>query len=327
MIRCPVCRHEADHGCPACRGAGQVSQETHDVFTARLKLSVPELPTKPRLLTVLNFSGGTGSSCILWKLLREELERPDDLLVLSADPGMEDERTYRYIQEMSERCAKVGIEAQIAPGPNLYHDLVTMAERGAKRIDNPPYFVKKARGGVGQLVQKCTKEYKIAPMDRAIRLWLERNKGIALNNARLPGYVLKWIGMSYDELHRVSQPKAKYQRFGYPLIDLKMTKSDVIMWYASQGLNPPPRSVCVACFANSPAHYKQMAAERPEDFAKAVKVDQAIRHIGPAIGATQGELYVSRSMLSLEELVQRAEEQGDDNEPEMACDSGYCFYG
>jgi hypothetical protein len=303
------------------------SAEQPDWIRIKLELASAAPPEGQRLLTVLNFSGGTGSACILHMLLLDQIERPKDLLVLTADPGMEDERTYRYIHEMFERCAKAGIEARVAQGPNLYHDLVTAAERGATRLDNPPLWVKKPKGGVGQLVQKCTKEYKIRPMDQAIRAWLHEHKGIHPRAGHLRGYVLKWIGMTYDELHRVSQPAQKYQVFGYPLIDRKMTKQDVQAWYVEHGLASPPRSVCVACFANSPAHYVSMAKERPTDFAKAVAVDKAIRGLGPQIGATQGELYVSRTMLSLEELVLKAELDEDTHDDmQDACSSGYCFY-
>ena len=288
---------------------------------------------KESLLTVLNYSGGQQSSCILWMVIKGVIERPKNFLVMNADPGMENSNTYRYNVMMFEECRKASIPALTAPGPNLYKDLTELHKTKKTRIDNPPYWTKDFNSGKrGRLLQKCTREYKIAPMDRAVRSYLKANFGV--ENKLRPGLVKKWIGFSFDEVHRIKPSAQKYIDFEYPLVDLRMRKMDVIKWFEEQQLPIPPRSVCNACFANGANTFKKMAQERPEDFQQAKRVDEAVRDLSQ-IGV-KDEVFVSHELLSLAQLekdgFEREEVQrflpgfgADGDADDWGCDSGYCF--
>lgn len=272
-----------------------------------------------RRLTVLNFSAGSQSTAILWMVLRGELETPDNFVVLSADPGMEGRRTREHRAEMFARCAEAGITAAVAPGPNLKSDLLQI--RTKKRIDNPPFWTLSPGGSVGRLQHKCTRHYKIAPMDRWIRAWLEREWDIPANRKTLPrGLVIKWIGFAADEGARVKPPRRKYIRFEYPLIRLGMTRADVSKYYADRDLVEPPRSVCNACFANDVAHYRTL---EPEDLADAVAIDDVVRDMS-SVGVDD-EVFVCRSMMSVREMVERGFDLEDEVVEASRCDAGYCF--
>jgi len=277
-------------------------------------------------LTVLNFSGGKQSSALLWMLIRGDLDRPENLVVLNADPGMENSRTYDYIDMMFDKCEKVGIEAYTVPGPNLYEDLIRLPETDKSRFDNPPYWTKANDGSVGRLRQKCTSVYKIAPMDKEIRRILDNRYDIPRDATNLGhGIVEKWIGFGYDEVDRVKPPSRKYIRFRYPLIEMEMSKQDVTDYYESNNLPIPDRSVCNACFANDLDTFEEMYEERPSDWEQAVKVDEAVRDLSQ-IGV-HDEVYVSHAAKPLKVL---ADEDFDLNDQEgelqqRSCDSGYCF--
>ena len=277
--------------------------------------------TDSRLLTVLNFSGGKQSSALLWMVLRGDLPRPDNFIVLSADPGMENTHTYAYVDRMQRLCAEQGIEARTAPGPNLLNDILALKSSGKTRFDTPPYWTKSEKGKRGRLKQKCTYAYKIAPMDRYIRKRLREIHGISETNKRFSGFVEKWIGFSSDEVHRVSTPKQKYVRFRYPLIELGLDKLGVDAYFKRIGEQPPPRSVCNACFANDAATFKLMKKERPLDFAQAVAVDESVRD-WTSIGV-HDEVYVSSSLLPLKQLCDEAADLPDLDD--WSCDSGHCF--
>lgn len=284
--------------------------------------TVTSPPFEPPKLTVINFSGGKQSSAILWMILRGDLPRPANLVVLNADPGMENSRTYDYIEMMFEECEKAGIEAYTVDGPNLYKDLV---ELEGTRVDNPPYWTLDDKGKRGRLMQKCTKHYKIAPMNRAIRRILEDRYDISRKSKRLgSGIVEKWIGFSYDEADRIKPPSRKYVRFRYPLIELGMANSDVIDYYLDNELPIPDRSVCNACFANGLDTLKEMHDERPEDWEQAVEVDEAVRDMG-SVGI-RDDVYVSSTTTPLTELAENGFETDDGtDEDEHSCDQGYCF--
>lgn len=277
------------------------------------------------LLTVLNFSAGRQSSCLLWMVLLGDLDTPDNFIVLSADPGMEDSRTYEYREMMFDRCKIAGIEAYVAPGPNLYEDLTNISP-DQSHLDNPPYYTLDEDWNYGKLRHKCTEEYKIRPMDRFIRHYMEEHFGIHHNARRGLGTdtVEKWIGFSYDEVERVKRDRRNYIKLSYPLIDMKMTIEDVEQYYEENNLPVPPRSACNACFANGTKTFYQMWKNRPSDWKQAVEVDESIRDLSN-IGVND-EVYVHNKRIPLTAL---AELKFEDPDPEdmdnWACTSGHCF--
>jgi hypothetical protein len=273
------------------------------------------------LVTVLNFSGGKQSSLLLHMVLTGVMERPENFIVLNADPGMEDSRTYAYVEKMKRLCEEAGIYFETVEGPNLYDDLVNFKHMMSTRIDNPPFWIEHRNGTRGKLIQKCTHHYKIAPMDRAIRRILEERFGISKRSGRLgEGIVEKWLGFSFDEVHRIKPPSQKYIRFRYPLVDMKMTKEGVVNYFIDQAIEIPPRSVCVACFANSPDMYVEMRKMRPDDFRKAVKVDESIRDLSKM--GVKLPAYVSSLLKPIESINEDDVSQDMSND---SCDSGYCF--
>lgn len=273
----------------------------------------------PRLL-VINFSGGVQSTALVYMVLRGELPLPvslSNVVVLTADPGMEMTGTYETVRQVQAACEEAGVRAYTVEGPSLYEDLTR--DPAPTRLDNPPYFVRKGSGEKpGRLRQKCTRQYKIRPMNRAVRDEL-RLRGIPVRGPRAHGVVEKWIGFPLDEVHRFSMPDNDYERFKFPLADLRMTKADVKSWLEKQGLPVPGRSVCAACFANTPAFFCRMKDNDPEAWAKAVAVDTAVRR-HPAM-AGMGAIFVSDTMRPLASIVG----SDDADRDELSCDTGYCF--
>ena len=274
---------------------------------------------KPPFITAVSFSAGTGSAALVWMLLRGELPRPKRIVIQAADPGLENHLTIAYRDHLLELLRSAGFFAEVVPGPNLYRDILALKSTGKTRFDTPPYFTKNADGTTGQLKQGCTKFYKIAPMRRHLRrhLWREWR----IKNMR-PGLVERWIGFTYDERHRVKPSKIAYEVMRYPLIEAKITKKDLLEWYAAANIAVPPRSVCNACFANRPEFYRDMAANRPQDFEQACAVDESVRdwtciHV-------REQVYVSPTLLPLRILGQESAENPYDG-IEDGCDSGYCF--
>jgi len=275
-------------------------------------------------LTVLNYSGGRQSACLLWMLMNGDLPMPNPFVVLNADPGMENSQTYKYNLAMERECEKAGIEYVTCPGPNLYEDLINLPHTKATRMDNPPYWTKSEAGKRGRLPQKCTQHYKIAPMDREIRRQLERRFNISQKSKRLgEAIVHKWIGFSFDEVSRLSRPGQNYVAFRFPLIEERMDKQAVLQYFLDRGIPIPPRSVCNACFANGTSTFRDMYENRPEDWEQAVAVDEAVRN-WRQIGV-RDEVYVSATLTPLRELPRKGFLMEEDDADNYSCDSGYCF--
>ena len=275
------------------------------------------------VLTTLSFSGGTGSGAIAEMLLNGDLECSTQLLVCTADPGMEDSRTYDYVAEMAERFAAAGIEHRIVK-TDLYGEFLKAVENKATRFDNPPFWTKnKKTGKRGRLMQCCTHAYKIAPMRRIVREVLARDFQVRINGRPKKDSVRTWIGFTSDEVSRIKESEIKYTYNAYPLVAKKMTKQDVYAYYAKIGRKLPPRSVCSACFANDLGHFKDMYLNRKKDWEKAVAVDEACRDL--SCMAVEDECYVSSTLVPLKDLPAMNFIVEDMPLFEMECQSGYCF--
>lgn len=274
-------------------------------------------------LTALSMSGGS-QSYLLWKLIvLGILERPDNFLVTNADPGMENAATKAVVQSVKQECADLKVPF-LRVERNLFEDIMRLKRGELTRLDNPPFWTRnRDTGKRGRLKQSCTPYYKIAPMDAAIRQWMEDNIGVSKTNSRLgSNAVRKWIGFSADEVHRIKEPKQEYQYFEYPLIEMGWGEAEIVGCYLKHGIPRPPRSVCNACFANDVAHFHEMHLNRPEDWAQAVMVDEAIRDL-TCMGVTD-ECYVSWTLIPLRKLAEMGFPEIDGEKVEL-CHSGHCF--
>lgn len=175
-------------------------------------------------LVQLAYSGGKASECLLWMILKGDIVPPAKLIVTCANPGMEHPMTHVHTKAMEQRCKDAGIPF-LRANDNLYEGLMKAKASGATRFDFPAFFTKnRTTGKIGKMMQKCTKEYKIAPMDRLARHWMDANLGISKRTKRIGEKILcKWIGFTFDEAHRIREHKcAKYVHFDYPLANLRI---------------------------------------------------------------------------------------------------------
>lgn len=275
-------------------------------------------------LTALSFSAGKQSTAILHMVLRGDIERPRNFIVVNADPGMENSRSYEIVDDMERRC----IEAKIPflrTARSLYEEILGLKTSGKTRFDTPPFWTRNRETGKrGRLMQGCTGAYKITLMQRAIRNWMYENLGVPLNRTDLgTNSIRQMIGFSNDEWMRIKEEKQEYVELVYPLIDLKMGEEKITAYYLKNNLPIPPRSVCNACFANDVEHFQEMHNNRPNDWAQAVAVDEAIRDLS-CVGV-RDECYVSWTLIPLTELARLGFPDVDGEREAMQCHSGHCF--
>lgn len=279
------------------------------------------------ICTQLSFSAGTGSGDIIERVLRGEIERPENFVVIRAHPGMENGSSNTYARDVHARCLTAGIP-YIETGRNLFQAILAIKRSGRTRFDMPPWWTRnRETGSKGRLKQKCTKWCKIGPMDSAMRRWMHVNLGVSMTSKRIgTGICRKWIGFSHDEWHRIKEDKRKYIVIDYPLVNLKITKAGIVGDYLRWGKPLPSRSLCNACFANDVAMFKEMHDNRPDEFwGEAVPVDEAIRDLR-CIGVND-ECFVSSTLIPLRELAAmnfilppKVREEADEK-----CHSGHCF--
>jgi len=318
---------------------------------------------KPILLTTLSASWGRQSTWLLWEMILGLRPVPENFVALTADPGMEKDRSYAYRRWMLDICRENGIEVRICEGKNLFRDLtegvretkvrarsafngndvqweaflnqIAHVDRSVRRaflidsigfvprLDNPAYFLKKADGKRGKMSQKCTREYKITPMRQEIRRILFEKYGINPRGG-IPGKVESWIGFATDEAHRVKESDRQYITLRYPLIEAGLDRPTIDNKYRDHGVPIPPPSVCNGCFAHGLAAFSVMHRDEPEDFAQAVEVDEEVRDMR-LFGFTN-PVYVSDTLIPLRQLAEMGFDLGDPwKNEEHSCSSGVCF--
>lgn len=211
--------------------------------------------------------------------------RPMPEVAIFADTGWEPQNVYRHLWWLVEQLPFPVI---IASRSNIREDQIRNAETGA-RVAAIPYFLE----GAGMGRRQCTKEYKIDPIRRAIRSYL----GYGRTQRIPPNSVEMWIGISLDEASRAKPSQVQYIKHRWPLLDLRMRRSDCLRWINDHGYHEPPKSSCIGCPFHSNSYWKAMRDKNPEEWAQAVEIDRKIR----TGGRMKHKQYLHRSCKPLDE--------------------------
>ena len=123
--------------------------------------------------------------------------------------------------------------------------------------------------GQGLIRRQCTGKWKIAPMRRMIQ---KLRKGQPVE---------QWLGISLDEVQRMKPSNVKYITNRYPLIERKMSRWDCKLYLERNGIEIPPRSACVFCPFHSRSEWRDIRDNAPDDWNKAVEIDNLIRKARP----------------------------------------------
>lgn len=163
---------------------------------------------------------------------------------------------------------------EVANG-NLSEDLDDATAGRIKRFPNPPFFVKNDDGSRGILNRSCTRDYKITPVRREAKLRIGHVPG-----ARLPKepVVEVWIGITTDEVHRMSLSPEPWIYHRHPLIEIGWTRQDCDKFLFDLFGIHFGHSGCIDCPFRSPEEWLAMQRDDPDDYERACQDDEKIRH-------------------------------------------------
>lgn len=237
-------------------------------------------------MRVLSFGAGTQSSAVLG-LIEEGKLPPVDFAVF-ADTQCEPDEVYEWLDKIK---AWAKTEIIIATAGNLMDD----ALKNSRFASMPLYTSGNARDdNDGQLRRQCTREYKIAVVQKAIR----KRLGYAPKQ-HMKHHVDMLIAMSLDEVMRMKDSREKWITNKYPLIfDIPMHRQQSIDYVKTLGLGTPPRSSCMVCPFHSNAEWKHIKDTEPHNWQKIVTFDKAIRKL-PRM---QSETFLHKSCKPIDEI-------------------------
>lgn len=260
------------------------------------------------MVQVISLGLGVQSTALYYMSSMGLLPKAD--VAIFSDTGKERNGTYEYLTFLLRwQKENTGIPIVVLSERNLYKDLLNPPH--GLHFSSLPAFTKNANGSVGMLRRKCTSEYKIQVISDYIRDHIYHlPKG-----ARRPATAV-WLGITLDEISRMSVPYNAWEIKTYPFLGqclyknkaadpldwaIPMTRGDVVDWYAKHNLPVPPKSGCVFCPYQSDHNWALKKKNDPDDFAAAVQVDKAIRN-STKFGI-RNPVFLHRSCVPLDEAV------------------------
>lgn len=210
----------------------------------------------PRLF--ISFSGGETSGYMSQFLINNLPKQYDEVLVLFANTGQENEETLKFVKKCDEyfNLNVVWVEAEVNPEKRkgTRHRVVDF--NSAARDGKPFEDVIRKYGIPNQAYPHCTRELKLQPMTSYLRSigWKKGTYDVA-------------IGIRADEIDRVSA-KHKENNIIYPLIQMKeTTKPDINTYWKNMPFRLNLKGYqgnCKWCWKKSFRKHFALMEENPE---------------------------------------------------------------
>lgn len=216
-----------------------------------------------------------------------------------ADTGDEPPSVYAYLNTLTPLLAFPVIRVIASSGDTLSVASTKLRERkdgtGSYVRQSIPGYVEK-NGEPSILVRGCTRDYKIRPINVAIRRLQRRHEA---------SKAVDWLGISTDEADRMAPSRERGITIRWPLIEMNMSRADCLSWMALNSLPQPPRSACVFCPFHSDAEWLRLRREEPEAFAAAIAYEERMHSaLAQATRPTSkhGRIYLHKSLMPLRDV-------------------------
>jgi hypothetical protein len=256
-----------------------------------------------KLIRILSLGAGVQSSTVALMIARGDLP-PVDCAVF-ADTGSEPARVYQWLDWLEKQLPFPIIRAR-REGQTLGEMMIDIAHNPVTRTAMAPWYVTGEKGSV--LPRQCSKEFKTRVVNREVRKML----GLARKQQGPKELACEMLlGISLDEMERMKENELKYVKNVFPLVDLRITRNDCLRWMEARQYPTPPKSSCIFCPYRRNHQWRDMRDNAPDDWAKAVEFDKAIR---PGFHGMEGQAFVHQQRVPLEEVdLSTAEDRGQGN--------------
>jgi hypothetical protein len=166
-----------------------------------------------------------------------------------------------------------------------------------------PVFIVAEDGSKSMLRRQCTNQFKVAPVNLAVRQWLQ---SLSMATARNDGQVRvnksvkieMHFGISADEAHRQAPSRTGWQVNRYPLVENNYTREDCIAWLTETGFEVPPKSSCIFCPFHTNDYWLGLD---PDELESAFELDEHLRSEGVRT-SRKGKMYLHAECKPLREL-------------------------
>jgi len=201
-------------------------------------------------MQIINFSGGRTSAYMTKRLIDEG----GDYLITFQNTGKELPQTLDFINECDKRWGLNIVWLEYRYGNNWEVVDYETASRDGRPFNEVIHHYKHFLPN--QRLRYCTTEMKIKTLKRYL-------KSIGVTD------YISFNGIRYDEPRRWSKIKDTDLDIELPLVKWKVSKADVLEWWAKQDFDlqvNEPYGNCDCCFLKGKGKLSIIAKEKPELF-------------------------------------------------------------
>ena len=256
------------------------------------------LDTPPKTkYNFLNLGAGVQSSCMALMAAKGELDPMPDAAIF-ADTQAEPDSVYKWLEFLEKQL----------PFPVYKVTFGNLTERSMeKRIGDdgkprvrriiPLFGILPNGEKTAAIGRACTADYKIKPIIKKIKELAEIKRG------QKEITVTQWIGISWDEMQRMKEPRLKWTQHRFPLVERKMSRWHCLQWMKDNNYPEPPRSACFYCPFHSDDEWRRLRNDEPKHFQEAIEFDDKIRKIYKEANPSMNmEVYLHNSCKPLSEI-------------------------
>lgn len=266
--------------------------EAADLEWQRIQEYIPNKAiTRDQFIAIMNYP------TFVWSNVGEDSEDPEAIAYINA-----------YHRPFAAAHGIEFVEVRRTKRDGSAPTLLEHMESSARSIPIP---VRMANGAPGN--RSCTVDYKIIPVDKL----LKKRGATPAKPARIG------LGISVDEFTRVRTAEdstAPFRMRHYPLIELRMRRSDCERIAEAAGFPPPPKSSCWFCPFHKLGVWQRMHDHRPVLFDKSVSLERMLNERRAMLG--KDNVWLTPYNMPLDQVVQ-GHQAGMFDADDM-CESGYC---
>jgi len=238
---------------------------------------------------VLSFGGGINSSALFFYILSKKM--PLDVVIF-ADTGEEEEHTLKSVEALKNICSKKNI------------DFVTVRSKLGNLYEH--YYKKKVV--MSMMKRDCTGKFKISPIRKYLRETFGKQETFTM-----------YIGIAFDEAHRIRDSDVKYIKNSYPFVYDKINR-DGNSLILRQNSFVASKSGCKGCMYNKKKNWIKMIVENPKEFMRHLVLEENNS------GYPRVLLNGTYSLRSLYDSYKNQRSLLDFDDVEATCDvAGSCF--
>lgn len=266
-------------------------------------------------MRIFSYGGGVQSTAVL-VLASQGKVQYDHFLFANVGEDSEHPDTLEYFRDVAMPFAeKHGLDLQEV---RKYRkgEIETVRSRIFSTRKSVPLPMRLNSGAPGR--RSCTLDFKIRVIDR----WARDNRNG--NNFFTVG-----LGISTDEIHRAKyRPpdevyKGLIKELEYPLIDLRISRSDCQKIIATAGIEVPPPSACYFCPFHNDTEWHRLRQNKPDLFFDAVKIEKHLQDKRSRL-CPKDAVWMHRKLIPLDRAIPDQPFLLDDDDLDN-CESGYCF--